>query len=846
SPSDIARSRTVRYAFLDGTTTYEQTKLFLAGEYEISYADNHGMAYQMLKSGAIDAFVEEGPFEEALDDYGDVAAEDILPPVFVSVSLAARNPELAPFISVTEKALKGGASPYLAKLYAQGNRDFVRNKFLKELTPEEEEYIQAHGEGGSPVKIAVEYDNYPAAFYNEREKAWQGCALDVLAEVEKLSGLRFAQVHKDTLLWSDMLRMLENGEIALVSELIRTDDREGIFLWPDTPYMTDQYALISRADTPDLTIGEALFRRVGLSRDTAYTKLFHKWFPGHSDTIEYIDTLEALDALERGDVDLVMGTRNQLLNLTNYMEKPDFKTNILFDQTYESSFGVNKNEAVLCSILSKSLRLVDAESIGNRWKNRMFDYNAVIARARTPWLVGVSVLMLFIALLLLVLFFKTRQIGKRLELTVRERTRELEIQTDAARAASEAKSNFLASMSHEIRTPMNAISGMSELLLRRELDDESRGYVRDIRQASSNLMSIINDLLDFSKIEAGRLDLVPVTYYLSSLINDVVNIVRMRIAEKPLRFYTNIDASIPNMLTGDEVRIRQILLNMLSNAAKYTEKGFISVTITQDARDDSTVTLRIAVADSGVGIKPEDLRKLFSEFVQVDIKRNRGVEGTGLGLAITKRLCEAMGGDVSVESEYGHGSVFTALIPQKIAQDTPFAAVEDASRKKTLIYEGRVVYAKSVAWSLENMRVPFRLVTSIEDFEQALREDEWYFVFSGYGLYDRIKPVMDRLERERPDGKRPPLALMIEWGTEAYVPGVRFVSLPVQALSISDVLNGAPDRRNYGEGAEFSGTRFTVPEARLLVVDDIATNLKVAEGLIAPYKARVDTCLSGA
>jgi signal transduction histidine kinase/CheY-like chemotaxis protein len=416
-------------------------------------------------------------------------------------------------------------------------------------------------------------------------------------------------------------------------------------------------------------------------------------------------------------------------------------------------------------------------------------------------------------------------------------------------SANTAKSTFLASMSHEIRTPMNAISGISELLLRRDMDEESKGYVRDIKQASTNLLSIINDLLDFSKIEAGRLEIIPVTYYLSSLINDVVNIIRMRLAEKPIRFYTNIDAAIPNVLLGDLVRIRQILLNLLGNAVKYTEKGFISVTITRIAGEENMVTLKIVVADSGFGIKPEDQQKLFGEFVQVDTHKNRGIEGTGLGLAITKRLCIAMGGDISVESEYGKGSAFTALIPQGIADtkgaDIPFASVDNPGEKKTLIFERRLIYAESVAWSLENMGVPYRLAGSLEEFAEALRAEDWYFVFSGYGLYNRIKPLMAELEKELPQKKLPPLALMIEWGTEAYVPNVRFVSLPVQALSISDVLNGAPDRRNYGEGA-FSGARFTAPGARILVVDDIATNLKVAEGLLAPYHAQVDTALSGA
>ncbi|MDR1949871.1 MAG: histidine kinase, partial [Spirochaetaceae bacterium] len=284
----------------------------------------------------------------------------------------------------------------------------------------------------------------------------------------------------------------------------------------------------------------------------------------------------------------------------------------------------------------------------------------------------------------------------------------INIRSIQADDANRSKSDFLANMSHEIRTPLNAIIGMSELALEDPAAPDLKEYISNIRQAGSNLLSIINDILDLSKIESNNFHLTEISYQFSSLINNVINVIRVRFHEKPVLFIANIDAHIPNDLRGDEVRIRQILFNLLSNAVKYTEDGFIKFTVTGTITAADSVTLQFEVADSGLGIKDEDIGKLFDNFTRLDAEHNQGIEGTGLGLAITKRLCNAMEGDITVSSVYGQGSVFTATVPQKYSGDAEFAAVERPAEKEVLLYDERPLYGDSVSATLENLGVAVR------------------------------------------------------------------------------------------------------------------------------------------
>ena len=269
----------------------------------------------------------------------------------------------------------------------------------------------------------------------------------------------------------------------------------------------------------------------------------------------------------------------------------------------------------------------------------------------------------------------------------RERERLAE-ERNKANEANQAKSSFLSNMSHEIRTPINAILGMNEMILRESHEEETLVYAENVRTSGNALLGIVNDILDFSKIEAGKMDIIDVDYDLASMLNNIVNMMRERIVEKGLEFIVRVDPMTPNLLHGDEVRIRQVITNLLSNAAKYTEKGSVEFTVGfYKGKTDKSILFNVSVKDTGIGIKESDIRRLFSAFERVDEKRNRNIEGTGLGLNITQRILKLMHSELEIDSVYGEGSMFSFSVEQGVVREDGIGDFETAFRNSLSMRE---------------------------------------------------------------------------------------------------------------------------------------------------------------
>jgi len=1010
---EIRQTRLPRYILQENSSIAVDVLYFAGGTFEPVYIRENEEAYELLKSGYADAFISEGVIEYIFDIYGDVEVTDFFPLIYSPVSFSTLNPQLTPFISVVQKALDNNAVNYLNELYDQGYKDYLKYKLFLRLTDEEKKYIIEN----PVIPFGAEYDNYQISFYNTRQKEWQGISFDVLKQVEMLTGLRFSVANDEHTEFHELLQMLETGEIFILSELTHTPHLARNFIWPNNAFITEQSVLISKIDYPNININRIHSVKVGLIINTAHTEFFNEWFPNHPG-VTYYQTQEAgFEALMNGDVDMVMSSYSTLLYLINYLELADYKANIIFNNNFGSTFGINREHVILRSIIDKALELINTTIISEQWKHRTFDYRLKVAEARLPWLIGSIALSLCVLALIAFLFKESLRTGKRLEDFVDKRTKELGFQTatlttlfdsipdliftknkkftflhcnkaflehfnkdqddivgkddieglglpaeraeeyrewdkkvlfegqttineeysprfdgtellletkktplmlegkvvgllgiarditkrkemegiikssydyakklsdalasvtksstiptgdlkavadilahegclalnthrvsiwnitenaqtlkniscfnrllgkhvvendldllqhkeyarllkserlvvttnikssglfasdynpklcalldapirvdgkligvvcaaqdyseeypekreweikeqnfvssladlmalaitgselknarDEAENASQIKSSFLANMSHEIRTPMNAILGITEILIQNEkLLPETEEGLNKIYSSCDLLLGIINDILDFSKIEAGKLDIIPARYKVASMINDSAHLNLMRLESKPIDFELQIDENVPAKLIGDELRIKQILNNLLSNAFKYTDSGKVTLSVNSKPTQDN-VTLILSVHDTGHGMTKEQLDMLFEEYSRFNLRKNITVEGSGLGLAITQRLVNLMGGEIFVESELGKGTLFTIKLPQRIV-DSEVLGSEVALNLRQF-RQNYMAYRKRIQFARDPM--PYGNVLIVDDVETNL------------------------------------------------------------------------------------------------------------------------------
>ena len=900
--NEISQTRIVRCGFITGSTIYQIVVNSWDIAFEPVFIDGESQVAEYFMNDKIDAYIDESVMDILFDSYDFIESSEYYPLNYSPVALTTGNPELVPVIDIMRKYLDNGGLFELAELYSLGNKEYLKYSFNVLLTEEERAYIQEHNSNDTAVLMASEIDNYPSCFYNSKEKEFQGSAIDVLSKITELTNLKFKTGNNTNTPWSELLSGLENGEYAFVNELIQTTGRKDRFLWTDEPYYTNNYALISRADYPEIDISQIIFHKVGLMESSAFLDVFFEWFPNGVETKNYTNNAEAFAALEKGEVDLLMMTQNSLLYITNYLERPYFKANVVFDYSIGSYFGFNKDEEILCSIINKAQKHIDTTAISENWKRRVFDYNNKLLRDMLPYLAVSSAILVAALILAVALFLKNKKINKNLEKLVAERTNELALQTSTLTSifesipdlifckdmnfnftrcnrsfekhfgciesdiigkndsealglsadivfdynaadikiiqnghpvkaeeiipaadgtmpffetiktplmqngkpigimgisrditqrkaaeetlkltldnlntciyiteietgeilfinermtkefgekeyfgkacwevlqegftercsfcpipkllengdeyyvweehntvtnryyentdsiikwhdgrlvhmqhsvditeartlqrdlehASRAKGDFLSRMSHEIRTPLNAIIGMNNIALSSNDLEKTHQCHQKIETASKHLLGVINDILDMSKIEADKFELSPSEFNFEKMLMNIINVTNFRADEKHQELVVNLGRDVPTFVLSDELRLSQVITNLLSNSIKFTpENGSVILNVEKAAEENGEITLQIEVVDNGIGISEEQQKRLFTSFEQADGSISRKFGGTGLGLAISKRIVELMGGNIWIESEIGKGSKFAFTIKVK-------------------------------------------------------------------------------------------------------------------------------------------------------------------------------------
>ncbi len=408
--------------------------------------------------------------------------------------------------------------------------------------------------------------------------------------------------------------------------------------------------------------------------------------------------------------------------------------------------------------------------------------------------------------------------------------------------AAQMKTDFLTNMSREIRTPLNAVINMAEMALQEKLPDTAASYVRHIRSSGRALLAIINDILDFSKIESGNLDITPVEYNTSSFYSEISEIFMNRLLDKGITLDLNLDPNLPATFIGDNIRLRQILINLLNNSVKFTNEGFLRISVSYETENEVRTNLKVSVEDSGIGIREEDMEKIFDSFRQADAVTTHDLESTGLGLPITKRLIELMHGELTVESTYGKGSCFTFTLPQLAVGYTPVAKVADPEKICAYSLFSDDIMSQAFTRDHERLGVFAQNLpadTDLEAFFASAPTDKEFYLF--------LTPSEFYRERKSFVESHPNIITVLATDRTAAkqsAQNITVIKKPLSSVSLADLYNKEQTAPVPEEDPE-KPSDFFAPEAWVLIVDDNAVNLAVTEGFLEPLRMHTVTAQSG-
>ena len=710
-----------------------------------------------------------------------------------------------------------------------------------ELSNEEKNWIQQH----PLIRLGVDPGWAPIEYIDE-DGHYQGLSSAYIEYIGQLTGLKFAPPQR--IKWSNMLKKLQRREIDLAPTISITSRRKK-YLNFTQPYINLPIVVFNRRGDNLLSgLPDLAGKKIGTIKGYSVNEYLARDYP-EIQQVYFNNINEGLDGLSTGKVDAyidvlaVGGSQIASKGYTNLQVASTTPYN------FDFSMGVRKDWPILLGILNKAINSI-SEQKKNEFQRRWL---TVHFKPEIDYSIGIWVFV--IALIIVILFM----------LRAREMARinhKLQLANQAVERSSRFKSQFLANMSHEIRTPMNAIVGLGHLLSRTRLDDKQQNYILNLQKAAQTLLGLIDDILDLSKIEAGHIKIDPIDFNLDELLQDLAQLVHHKIEDKQLEFIYNLDPAIPLQLNGDAYRLNQILINLVSNAVKFTDAGHIMIKVEmlrdKSSDDEHQIWLKFSVSDSGKGIAPDKLKHLFDPFEQEDNSTTRKYGGTGLGLSISRQLVELMGGDIHVDSHPGAGSNFYFNLPFKQnphsvqAIKTP---VPDLRGLRILLVDDNPHALENLKSMLQSMTFD---VTTAASGSAAMRQLERARQPFDLILLDWRMPEMDGeqtvrlIHQQLPAQNRPSIIMMTAYGRDALEHNIDkslldgFLIKPITPSQLFDaIMHSRKQALPVAETAPPSDNDNAQLDGLVLLAEDNKINQQVAYELLVQMGLEVWICETG-